>query len=112
MEKRKYTRISSSSLLSYACVNADNTIVQQGMGKTLDVSEGGILLETHVPIEMQYKVHLDIGFRDDVAKIIGKVAYSRKGKNGRAESGISFEECGEKSQKVLSQFIASFNSKP
>ena len=111
MEKRKYTRISSSNLLSYACVNADNTVVQQGMGKTLDISEGGILLETHVPIEMECKVHLDIGFRDDVAKIIGKVAYTRKGQHGRTESGISFEEYSEKSHQVLQQFIESFNSK-
>lgn len=110
MEKRKHSRINSSNLLSYTCVNAENTVVQQGMGKTLDVSEGGILLETHVPIDSQYIVHLDIGLKDDVAELVGKVAYTRKGESGRAESGIRFEEYGDESRQVLQQFIEDFKS--
>ncbi len=108
MEKRKHSRINSSNLLSYTCVNAENIVVQQGMGKTLDVSEGGILLETHVSIDSQYLVHLDIGFKDDVAEIVGKVAYTRKGESGRIESGIRFEEYGDESRQVLQQFIKDF----
>ncbi|BCS95795.1 hypothetical protein DSLASN_14270 [Desulfoluna limicola] len=108
MEKRKHSRFNSSNLLSYTCVNAENTVVQQGMGKTLDVSEGGILLETHVPIDAQHTVHLDIGFKDDVAEIVGKVAYSRQGESGREESGIRFEEYGDESRQVLQRFIEEF----
>ncbi len=110
MEKRKYPRISSSNLLSYACVNSDHTVIQQGMGKTLDVSEGGILLETHIPIDVACKIHLDIGFRDEVAKIVGRVIYSRKGATGRIESGIHFEAYSKKSHPILLRFIESFNT--
>lgn len=108
MEKRKHTRYNSTNLLSYACVNAENTVVQQGMGKTLDVSEGGILLETHVPIDPSHKVHLDIGFRDDVVAIVGDVAYTRTGKTGRAESGIRFGEHSDKDREILLKFIEGF----
>lgn len=108
MEKRQHSRINSSNLLSYTCVNAENTVVQQGMGKTLDVSEGGILLETHVPIDSQHLVYLDIGFKDDVAELIGKVAYTRNGESGRVESGIRFEEYGDETRQVLQQFIEEF----
>ena len=110
MEKRKYTRFNSSNLLSYTCMNSENMVVQQGMGKTLDVSEGGILLETHVPIDPQYIVHLDIGFKDEVVKIVGNVAYTRQGENGRAESGIRFEDLTGKGNEILLNFIESFKS--
>lgn len=110
MEKRKYTRFNSSNLLSYTCMNIENVVVQQGMGKTLDVSEGGILLETHVPIDPGYTVYLDIGFKDEVAKIVGKVAYTRQGETGRAESGIRFEGHSVKGLEILLSFIESFKS--
>ncbi|SCY41009.1 PilZ domain-containing protein [Desulfoluna spongiiphila] len=108
MEKRKHARFNSTNLLSYACVNAENTVVQQGMGKTLDVSEGGILLETHVPIDPSHRVQLDIGFRDDVVEMTGDVAYTRTGETGRSESGIRFGEHSEKDHEVLLKFIEGF----
>lgn len=110
MEKRKHTRILSTNLLAYLCVDGNGIVVQQGMGKTLDVSEGGILLETHVPIDPRHMVHLDIGFRDEVATLVGRVTYSRTGETGRWESGIHFEEHSDTSHEMLCQFIASFNS--
>lgn len=111
MEKRKYPRINSSNLLSYACVNSDNKVIQQGMGKTLDVSEGGILLETHVSLEMECNIHFDIGFRDEVARIVGRVVYARAGEKGRIESGIHFEEYSQKNHHILLRFIESFNNR-
>ena len=45
MDNRKHPRFDSGNLLSYVCLDNQNKIVQQGMGKTIDVSEGGILLE-------------------------------------------------------------------
>ncbi|WP_300670490.1 PilZ domain-containing protein [Desulfoluna sp.] len=109
MEKRKFIRFNSTNLLSYTCMNAENVVVQQGMGKTLDVSEGGILLETHVPIAPEHHVQLDIGFKDEVAEISGHVAYSRKGENGRSESGIQFGDLSKESHQILLRFIESFN---
>lgn len=109
MEKRKHIRYTSTNLLSYICVNANDAVVQQGMGKTLDVSEGGILLETHVPIDPDNTVHLDIGFKDDVVRLVGEVAYTRKGESGRAESGIHFKTYDDESRQILRRFIESFN---
>jgi len=108
MEKREHRRFNSTNLLSYACINTENIVVQQGMGKTLDVSQGGILLETHVPIDPSHKVHLDIGFRDEVVKMVGDVVYTRTGQSGRSESGIHFVEHSEKDHEILLRFIDGF----
>ena len=41
-EFRKHDRFDALNLLSYFCVDAENQTVQQGMGRTLNVSETGI----------------------------------------------------------------------
>lgn len=110
MENRKHERFNSKNLLSYTCVAQDGTVVQQGMGKTLDVSEGGILLETHVPISPEHDVYLDIGFKDDVAEIVGEVAYSRVSDGGRSESGIRFRQHSSESHAILLAFVSSFKA--
>ena len=81
------------------------------MGKTLDISEGGILLETHVPISPEHIVHLDIGFKEDVAEVIGEVAYTRSSESGQSESGIKFQEYSDESRDILIKFIENFKAK-
>lgn len=107
--KRKHPRIRSLNLLSYVCVDRNKNIVKQGMGRTLNVSEGGILLETHVPIDTEYTVTLTIGLEDDlVTDINGKVIYSKPGEVGRFESGIEFEEGSEAALQILREYIKAF----
>ena len=57
--KRKHERIQSLNL-SYICLDEDNNIVKQGMGRSLNISESGILLETHFPIEPNHTIQLTI----------------------------------------------------
>ncbi len=107
--KRKYPRIRSLNLLSYVCVDGNKNIVQQGMGRTLNVSEGGILLETHVPIDSQYTIFLTIGLEDDLmTNINGKVVYSKAGEAGRFESGIEFGEGSAATLGILRKYIKAF----
>ena len=67
--KRKYQRIRSLNL-SYICLDENNNIVKQGMGRTLNISESGILLETHFPIESEYSVLLTIALKEDLLEFI------------------------------------------
>jgi hypothetical protein len=78
------------------------------MGRTLDVSEGGILLETHQFIESPYIVFLSLGLGDEVADIRGKVIYSRKAQNGRVESGIDFREEDDTQRRIVRNYLKAF----
>jgi hypothetical protein len=40
-EKRKHARFNSLNL-SYVCLDENNQVIKQGMGRTLNVSESGI----------------------------------------------------------------------
>ena len=44
--KRKHPRAASENLVGYACLTEDAMELKQGIGKTLNISKGGMLLET------------------------------------------------------------------
>ncbi len=109
MDNRQYKRFDSGNLLSYVCEDGNNKVVQQGMGKTVDISEGGILLETHVGINVDNSILLSIGFGDEMADIRGQVIYSRKRDDKMIESGIKFFNVSDEGRKVLNSFIKKFH---
>ncbi len=108
MDNRQYKRFDSNNLLSYVCLDMNDKVVQQGMGKTLDVSEGGLLLETHVEIESEYDILLSIGFEDNMADIKGNIIYSRQRDDKMIESGIKFLNVTAEGLVVLKEFIKKF----
>jgi hypothetical protein len=67
-DKRKHNRLNTKNL-SYICLDEDQRAVKQGMGRTLNISESGILLETHFPIEAAHTVILSLGLKNDLADI-------------------------------------------
>lgn len=107
-QKRKHDRIGSLNLLNYVCLDENNEEVVQGMGRTLNVSQGGILLETHVLMDKRHIVSLSIGLENEMVDIKGKVIYYRDGKEGKFESGIQFQGITEKSLKILNRYIIAF----
>ena len=110
-EKRRHYRVDSQNLLNYACYDENGHVVKQGMGRTLNVSETGILLETHIPIDSQYVVGLTIGFEENLINIKGKVVYTKAGKDGKFESGIQFMESDPDTNALLKKFITAFRAR-
>jgi c-di-GMP-binding flagellar brake protein YcgR len=107
-EQRRSPRVESPNLLTYVCIDKDDNMVGQGMGRTLNVSEGGILLETHIPIDPQYVVLLDIAMEDDLMQFKGKIAHMKKREDGKYESGVAFIELDEEKTQFLRQYVAIF----
>jgi len=102
--KRKHQRIRSLNL-SYICLDENDHIVKQGMGRTLNLSESGILLETHFPIESEYSVLLTIALEEDLLEIKGKPIHSQSTQTGEFEVGIEFVEPDQDSIRLLENFI-------
>lgn len=109
-EKRKHARIDSLNL-SYFCLDENNQIIKQGMGRTLNVSESGILLETHFPIDEKHTVTLTLGLEEDLIEITGRPVHSRTNADGKHEVGIEFLKTNKKASKLLKQFIDAFQAK-
>ena len=107
-EKRKHTRISSLNL-SYICLDENEKIVKQGMGRTLNVSESGMLLETHLPVDTKHMVLLTIGLEEDIIELKGKPVHSKKNNKNLYEVGLKFQESDAAVKKTLKKFIKAFN---
>ena len=102
--KRKHDRIHSLNL-SYFCLDEDNNIVKQGMGRTLNISESGILLETHFPIEPKYTVQLTISLEENLLDIKGKPVHVKTIDGEKFQIGIEFDDLDENATKLLQDFI-------
>jgi len=103
-DKRKHPRIPSLNL-SYICLDENGNIVKQGMGRTLNISKSGILLETHFPIESVYLVLLTIALAEDLLEIKGKAIHARSNETDKFEVGIEFLEPDQDSIRLLENFI-------
>ena len=108
-EKRKHNRISTLNLLSYVCLDEDGKHLEQGMGRTLDISQGGILMETHIQIKSKYILLMSLGFEDELIDIKGEVVYCREGASGMFESGVRFLETNERVSQIVEELIRTFN---
>jgi len=103
--KRKHERIQSLNLF-YICLDEDQNVVKQGMGRTLNISESGILLETHFPIEPKHVVQLTISLEENLLDLKGKPVHVRSIDEGKYEIGIQFVGLDQSSSDLLKKFIS------
>jgi c-di-GMP-binding flagellar brake protein YcgR len=106
--KRKDPRIPSSNLISYMVRDQNDQGIMQGMGRTLNVSEGGILLETHIPLDPHHVVTLTIALEDELIEFKDRIAHSTKREDGGFTSGITFMEMNEEKRRYLRQYCTLF----
>ncbi len=107
--KRKDPRIPSSNLISYVVRDEKDQGIMQGMGRTLNVSEGGILLETHVHLDPHYMVTVTIALEDELVEFKGRITHSTKCEDWGFKSGIMFMEMNEEKRRYLRQYVMLFN---
>ncbi len=109
IEKRKHQRFDSLNL-SYVCVDEKGEIIYEGMGRTLNVSESGILLETVFGgINRENLVELTVALEDDLVDIKGIVVRCKAGEGEISEAGIEFLEMDLDALKILKKFVALFD---
>ncbi len=106
-EKRKHKRINALNL-SHIAVNDRENAVRQAIGRTLNVSESGILLETHFPIQSDQTVSLTVGIEEELVDIQGQVIHLLNGETGKFEMGIKFTDVGEEGINAIREFITKF----
>lgn len=108
IEKRKHPRFDSLNL-SYVCVDEKGEIIYEGMGRTLNVSESGILLETVFEgMNTENLVELTVALEDELVDIKGTVVRCKAGEGEISEAGIEFLEMDLDALKILKKFIALF----
>lgn len=111
INKRKHERVDALNLLSYVSIDSDGKEWNQGMGRTLNISESGLQLETNEPIQTKYILLISIGIEDELVDIKGKVVYTNRGDADMFETGIEFIEVKQNAMAVLKKYIKEFNKR-
>ena len=93
-DRRKYPRIDTNNLISYSCVDKDNSELDHCMGRALDVNPLGAKIETYREILSENIQLTAVDVDDNLIDIIGRVVYAYKVDDGRYEFGIRFMGTG------------------
>ena len=107
-EKRNYVRIKSVNLLSYVYFDEDKKPETQGMGRTLNVSEAGLLLEATKSFKVNREISINIGLEEELISINGTVIFTNSDTSGFSNSGIQFSRLDETELTRLKDFIAAY----
>lgn len=107
-DKRKHIRIHSENL-SHVIIYEDDIAVNESIGKTLNISESGICLETTFPLEPKNIVVMTIAVEENLLNIDGEVVYSRS--DGHSyRTGIRFHGIDPAEHQILQDFIRMFTA--
>jgi len=104
-EKRKHRRVKAENFVSYLCIDDKGNEIQEGIGRAIDVSLGGILIDTNKPIGTQDILLMIIGIDDEIMNMKGKVVYCRAEDSGRFRTGIQFLETKENVRLFVTSLI-------
>jgi len=94
-ERRKHPRFKTNDPISYVCLDNDGNRIKEGKGTAVNVSKGGILIETKDSFNWQDILLLNIDLKDKSVSVKGRVVYSNTDDSGMAQTGIEFLETGE-----------------
>jgi hypothetical protein len=107
-ERRKHPRVETLNHVTFVCIDPNGNEVAEGFGKAVNISQGGILLETFEAVESEYILLMAIGFNEEIIEINGEIVYSRPASNGMFHTGIRFTESHEKQIEVIKSLIKTF----
>jgi PilZ domain len=108
--RRKYPRIKICNPVSYDCIDPEGNLLDQNMAIALDVSQNGILLETHQKIESKTISLLFIDLENEFIEIPGTVVFSIKKKDMKFKSGINFQGTREENIHFAKMVIQAYHS--
>lgn len=109
VEKRKYPRVDINNLVSYHCMDDSGNQTKEGRGRSVNISQGGILIETHDPFEWQDIIILSIDIEDESVSIKGKVIYCNAANFGKFRTGIQFLETNDKIVSFVLKLLKTYS---
>ncbi len=107
-ERRRYIRPEALNLLDYLVVDQQGRQGEYAMGRTLNVSQGGILMETHIPLPVGQQVMITLGLEDQLIDVMGRIIYDTYDA-GRHQNGIEFFHVADDDRKILNRYVEEFH---
>lgn len=106
-ERRSKTRVATLNFVHYLLDGSEGAQAED-MGRTLDASERGLLIQTHVPLPVGQRISLSLGLGEDIIELRGEVVHCTEDESGMYRSGIEFDPLTADQQIRLSAFLKNF----
>ncbi len=104
-DKRKNPRIDICVPASFDCYDEDGELFDQKLGAILDISLGGMLIETDDIIKANYIEIVFVNYKNKIMSIVGSIVHSRKSENGKAKTGLCFHGADSENIKIATNLI-------
>jgi len=102
MERRQFPRVESIHLVSLGDVQGETTI---GVARTLEISQGGALLEMAQPYPLHTVFQLDLALGGDLLAVRAEVRNIQAADDGTYRVGIRFARLGPEDRKRLERHL-------
>lgn len=105
VNRRKHTRVKTQNLISYFSFDKNRKLISHGLGIALDISKGGILLETPDSIKSSFLVLTATDKMKKIIEVNGKLIYSKKATGGTYLCGIEFTGNEERIKDFITNLV-------
>lgn len=105
--KPRHKRLETLNLVSLSHKDPDGRVDLEIVGRTLDLSEGGILLECSQPVPSENKeVEVILGIKEHVIKITAEIVHMRDLEDENVGLGIAFRDLSEDDAQIITAFMS------
>ncbi len=89
-DRRVHPRTKTRNLISHISIDQRGRLLSRGLSKTLDISRGGMLLETPHPVEPGRLSLMAVDSANNLIEIKGELVYCKRSAAGMYHSGVKF----------------------
>jgi c-di-GMP-binding flagellar brake protein YcgR len=105
--RRRFKRYDTVNLLDNIVLGKKGEPVAHVMGRTLNISETGLLFESHLHYEPEQMLVVTIALEDELVEIKGKVRHVESC-GDKFRSGIEFLEIDGDGERILKKYLGEY----
>ncbi|MDW7712175.1 MAG: PilZ domain-containing protein [Deferrisomatales bacterium] len=106
MEQQRWApRMEALHILHYQLVDPEGLYAARGMGRTLNASEEGLLLEVHEPLQVGQELRITVGLEEDLVDLRGRVVHAKAAGDTAYHAGVAFLELDARDREVLGSYL-------
>ena len=105
VERREHSRVETSNHILYETIDNEGKIFSRSMGKAINISQSGIMLETPDPIKAANVTLVSVDLENNLIEITGRLIYCRETDSGMYQAGFSFTGSDKEKTKFVVKMI-------
>jgi len=106
-KQRRFIRKNALHLLDYLIIDQNGLQTTYSMGRTRNVSENGLKLETVEKIAKGDTLLITVGLENDLINLRGEVVYTEEEDKCHI-SGIIFQDISEEGRRIFKKYAEAF----